>query len=214
VNFYSRVQMYLFKAKQAAAAEYDRALAEHGVTLDQVKTFLAKNPRYASSLHKPPHAYAGVAAFMPFVGFSPKAPHSLAGSPLRRVMFAYSNADPALPPSYATEVLVPLAREWARALNIPERDIGVPEETPLDDTVNEGSTLEAADEVVRATRDSTVKRLDLRSVQGALRQLVFDHAGHFWPTRDHADPAPVLAEFGLRNQDIEGAEEAWRFFRE
>jgi poly(3-hydroxybutyrate) depolymerase len=167
-----------------------------------------------SAARQRPDRYAGVAAFMPFVGFSPKAPRSLAGSPLRRVMFAYSNADPALPPRYASEVLVPLAREWARALNIPDREIDLPAETVLGDVVKEGASLASADEVVRATRDSTVKRLDLRSVQGALRQLVFDHAGHFWPTRDHADPAPLLAEFGLRNQDIEGAEEAWRFFRE
>jgi len=62
VNFYSRVQMYLFKAKQAAIAELDRALDEHGVTRDEVKAFLEKNPRYASALHKAPHAYAGSGA--------------------------------------------------------------------------------------------------------------------------------------------------------
>jgi predicted nucleotide-binding protein (sugar kinase/HSP70/actin superfamily) len=62
VNFYSRVQMYMFKARQAAQAEYERALAEHGVTREQVKEFLAKNPRYASPLHKAPHAYAGSSA--------------------------------------------------------------------------------------------------------------------------------------------------------
>ena len=62
VNFYSRVQMYLFKAKQAALAELDRAYQEQGVTKEQVKEFLAKNPRYASPLHKAPHAYAGTAA--------------------------------------------------------------------------------------------------------------------------------------------------------
>jgi hypothetical protein len=62
VNFYSRVQMYLFKARQAAAAELERALQENGVTLEQVKEVLAKHPRFASSLHKPPHAYAGCAA--------------------------------------------------------------------------------------------------------------------------------------------------------
>ena len=59
VNFYSRVQMYLFKAKQAAVAEYERALEEHGVTREQVAEFLSKNPRFASPLHKAPHAYAG-----------------------------------------------------------------------------------------------------------------------------------------------------------
>jgi hypothetical protein len=62
VNFYSRVQMYLFKAKQAAIAEYDRALSEHGVTLDQVKAFLASHPGFGNSLHKAPHAYAGTSA--------------------------------------------------------------------------------------------------------------------------------------------------------
>jgi predicted nucleotide-binding protein (sugar kinase/HSP70/actin superfamily) len=62
VNFYSRVQMYLFKAKQAAIAELDRAYEEQGVTREQVKEFLAKNPRYASPLHKAPHAYAGCSA--------------------------------------------------------------------------------------------------------------------------------------------------------
>jgi predicted nucleotide-binding protein (sugar kinase/HSP70/actin superfamily) len=62
VNFYSRVQMYLFKAKQAAVAELDRACEEAGVTREQVKAFLEANPRYASSLHKAPHRYSGTGA--------------------------------------------------------------------------------------------------------------------------------------------------------
>jgi len=62
VNFYSRVQMYLFKAKQAAISELERAYVEQGVTKEQVEEFLAKNPRYASALHKAPHAYAGTGA--------------------------------------------------------------------------------------------------------------------------------------------------------
>jgi predicted nucleotide-binding protein (sugar kinase/HSP70/actin superfamily) len=72
VNFYSRVQMYLFKAKQVAAAEYARALAKHGVTREQVKAFLDANPRFANPLYKAPHAYAGhaadiVAAVAPYI---------------------------------------------------------------------------------------------------------------------------------------------------
>nr|PZN14595.1 MAG: 2-hydroxyglutaryl-CoA dehydratase [Pseudomonadota bacterium] len=55
VNFQSRVQMYLFKAKQAAQAELDQALEKTGLTLEQVRTFVKENPRYASSLHHPPH---------------------------------------------------------------------------------------------------------------------------------------------------------------
>src|ERR1700760_3618239 len=62
VNFYSRVQMYLFKAKQAALAELDRACVEHGVTLEQGGAFLDANPRFDSALHKAPHTYAGTAA--------------------------------------------------------------------------------------------------------------------------------------------------------
>ncbi len=59
VNFYSRVQMYLFKAKKAAIAEYERALTTAGVTKEEVKAFLDANPRYASALHKAPHLYSG-----------------------------------------------------------------------------------------------------------------------------------------------------------
>jgi predicted nucleotide-binding protein (sugar kinase/HSP70/actin superfamily) len=62
VNFYSRVQMYLFKARAAAVAELERVCAEHGVTLEQVRAFLEANPRFASPLHKAPHAAAGSAA--------------------------------------------------------------------------------------------------------------------------------------------------------
>jgi predicted nucleotide-binding protein (sugar kinase/HSP70/actin superfamily) len=59
VNFYSRVQMFLFKAKQAAIAEYERALEAHGVTRDQMRAFLEANPKFGRALHKAPHAYAG-----------------------------------------------------------------------------------------------------------------------------------------------------------
>jgi predicted nucleotide-binding protein (sugar kinase/HSP70/actin superfamily) len=61
VNFYSRVQMYLFKAKLAAQDELDKALAQYGLTKEQVQDFLAKNPRFASPLHKSDHVQAGSA---------------------------------------------------------------------------------------------------------------------------------------------------------
>jgi predicted nucleotide-binding protein (sugar kinase/HSP70/actin superfamily) len=72
VNFYSRVQMYLFKAKQAAQAEYERALNENGVTREQVAAFLESSPRFRSPLYKPAHVYAGnnadlVAAVAPYI---------------------------------------------------------------------------------------------------------------------------------------------------
>ena len=47
--------MYLFKAKQAAAAELERAYVEQGVTKEQVAEFLAAHPEFTSSLHKAPH---------------------------------------------------------------------------------------------------------------------------------------------------------------
>ncbi|MBX3186621.1 MAG: 2-hydroxyglutaryl-CoA dehydratase [Labilithrix sp.] len=72
VNFYSRVQMYLFKAKQAAIAEYERVLVEHGVTRAEVQAFLESSPRFRSPLYKAAHFYAGnnadlVAAVAPYI---------------------------------------------------------------------------------------------------------------------------------------------------
>jgi hypothetical protein len=72
VNFYSRVQMYLFKAKQAAQAEYQRALDEQGVTREQVAAFLEANPKFRSPFYKAKHVYCGnnadiVAAVAPYI---------------------------------------------------------------------------------------------------------------------------------------------------
>jgi predicted nucleotide-binding protein (sugar kinase/HSP70/actin superfamily) len=62
VNFQSRVQMYLFKAKQAAQAEFDKALEETGLTIERVREFLAKHPGYENALHRAPHSAAATAA--------------------------------------------------------------------------------------------------------------------------------------------------------
>jgi hypothetical protein len=62
VNFQSRVQMYLFKAKQAASAELEVALKDTGLTIEMVSEFLKQNPRYAASLHLPPHSVGHTAA--------------------------------------------------------------------------------------------------------------------------------------------------------
>ena len=62
VNFQSRVQMYLFKARQAAQAEFDKALADTGLTLEKLQSFLKENPRYASPLHKSGHYAASTSA--------------------------------------------------------------------------------------------------------------------------------------------------------
>jgi predicted nucleotide-binding protein (sugar kinase/HSP70/actin superfamily) len=62
VNFQSRVQMYLFKAKAAAEEELRAALESHGLTRDEVRAFLRANPSLANALHRAPHAAAHTAA--------------------------------------------------------------------------------------------------------------------------------------------------------
>src|SRR6185369_9202719 len=53
---------YLFKARQAAQVEFDKALADTGLTVEKLKSFLADNPRYASPLHKSGHYAATTSA--------------------------------------------------------------------------------------------------------------------------------------------------------
>ena len=161
-----------------------------------------------------PDAYTGVAAFMPFVRFLATAPQSLAGTRLRHVLFAYSLADPGLPTAYSAQVLSPLADGWARGLGFTEAEIADPTVMRLPEVVQEGQGLVDDAPAVQATRDSTVQQIDLKSANGGMRRLVFDHAGHFWPTPRDNDPQQVLDQFGLRNQDIEGAAQTWNFFGE
>jgi len=61
-NFYSRIQMYMFKARLLAEEELRRALSQTGLTSEEVRAFLEKNPKYASPLHHAPHKVAGSAA--------------------------------------------------------------------------------------------------------------------------------------------------------
>ena len=61
-NFYSRVQMYMFKARIAAEEELKKAYETAGVTEAEVRAFLASHPKYASPLHHSPHVAAGSAA--------------------------------------------------------------------------------------------------------------------------------------------------------
>ncbi|MFK7987796.1 MAG: 2-hydroxyglutaryl-CoA dehydratase [Sandaracinaceae bacterium] len=60
VNFYSRVQMFLFKARLRAQAEYQEALEQHGVTEEQIRELATG--KYARAFHKPVHIAAGGAA--------------------------------------------------------------------------------------------------------------------------------------------------------
>lgn len=54
VNFQSRVQMYLFKAKKVAEAEYEKALADHGLTQERYRSFVRNHPRFRNALHRAP----------------------------------------------------------------------------------------------------------------------------------------------------------------
>ena len=62
VNVYSRVQMQLFKAKQQAQKEVDKALADVGMTIDEVRGYLAKHPAMMSPFHRAPHKAGCTAA--------------------------------------------------------------------------------------------------------------------------------------------------------
>jgi predicted nucleotide-binding protein (sugar kinase/HSP70/actin superfamily) len=62
VNVYSRVQMQLFKAKQQAQKEVDKALADVGMTIEEVRGYLAKHPSMMSPFHRSPHKAGCTAA--------------------------------------------------------------------------------------------------------------------------------------------------------
>jgi predicted nucleotide-binding protein (sugar kinase/HSP70/actin superfamily) len=64
VNFQSRIQLFLFKAKQAAARELEQALAATGLTMDAVQRRLARHRRLRSPLHHPAHRASTTAADM------------------------------------------------------------------------------------------------------------------------------------------------------
>jgi len=62
VNVYSRVQMQLFKARQAAQKEVETALARCAMTREELDGFISKNPEFAGSLHRSPHKAGCTAA--------------------------------------------------------------------------------------------------------------------------------------------------------
>ncbi|MDH3729374.1 MAG: hypothetical protein OER77_17725, partial [Myxococcales bacterium] len=75
VNFYSRVQMYMFKARRRARTEHQEALDKYGITEAQAREFL-KGSRYSKTFYKAPHVMAGTSADIiheigPLVGKGP-----------------------------------------------------------------------------------------------------------------------------------------------
>ena len=64
VNVQSRVQMMLFKAKQAARRETDAALAKSGLTLDEAREILGRVPFVGRALFQAPHRHGATSADM------------------------------------------------------------------------------------------------------------------------------------------------------
>jgi len=62
VNFQSRVQMFLHKAKRAAAEEVERALHETGATMEQVRDFAKSESRWGRALARAKHRGTTTAA--------------------------------------------------------------------------------------------------------------------------------------------------------
>jgi hypothetical protein len=62
VNFQSRVQMFLFKARQRAQQELDQVFAQYGITREQAQAFLAQSPHYGNALYRAPHEACGSGA--------------------------------------------------------------------------------------------------------------------------------------------------------
>jgi poly(3-hydroxybutyrate) depolymerase len=165
-----------------------------------------------------PGRFAGFAALMPYAGRSPALPTPASPVGLTRVLFVYSEADPGLPAGYSG-TLRALAEAWARVLGVPEAVVAAPIRTPLPDPVDEGAGYTGPLAILRATRQSRGERLDFAAERGSLqapavRLIVFDHAGHFWPNPLQDTAAFALEKWGLRNQDIDATDAVWDFFRE
>jgi hypothetical protein len=62
VNVYSRLQMQLFRAKRAAQAEAEAALAHGRIAAEQVRAYLRRPIALAGARHRSPHRYACTAA--------------------------------------------------------------------------------------------------------------------------------------------------------
>ena len=61
VNVYSRIQMMLFKARQKAEGEFERALEQEGMDLERFQKRLAKSSYGRKPFKRPAHKMAGVA---------------------------------------------------------------------------------------------------------------------------------------------------------
>jgi len=49
----------LFKARLAAKAEVEAVCQKHGVTLEDVRAYVEKSPRFKDTFYRAPHAHLG-----------------------------------------------------------------------------------------------------------------------------------------------------------
>jgi poly(3-hydroxybutyrate) depolymerase len=149
-----------------------------------------------------PDFYTGVAALMPYYQASP--PTLLHDARLSKVLFVALD-----------DLGTRMAQHWALALGIPQSSIDASELGALPDRVKEGFDYELDGSMPLSTRDSTVELMDLRSPEPKgpnVRMFDVHRASHFWPNPTADDDERLVDSVGFRNQDIDGADETWRFF--
>ncbi|HKO46473.1 MAG TPA: hypothetical protein VJV79_02040 [Polyangiaceae bacterium] len=168
---------------------------------------------HLAALHDPTR-YRGLAALMPYPGSTVAMPAASRGFALRRVLLGYSLTDPGMPAGYA-EQLAPLGPAWAAALGFSSAEQSAPRTSALPDRVNEGADYRGTLSNALLTRDSHAEQLDYGSDTATVRVRVlrFDHAGHLWPVPNPPDREQEIAEFGLRNRDLDMSDVVWEFFR-
>lgn len=159
-----------------------------------------------------PQRFSGIAALMAYDGEVPEPVPNLVGTPLQRVLIAFTIGDPGLQNGYH-ETLAVQPAAWATALGLPASAIASPKQALLPDRVIEGRGYPGNSPVVLATRDSRVTQLDMEApgTQGRVRVLRMDHAGHLWPNPVQDEEDLVVARWGLRNQDFDAADAVWEF---
>jgi ElaB/YqjD/DUF883 family membrane-anchored ribosome-binding protein len=67
INAHSRVQMALGEAKVKAKQEFARVLEETGLTVEQVRDYVAEHPEMESGLYRVPHHKGVIGAAANFV---------------------------------------------------------------------------------------------------------------------------------------------------
>ena len=160
-----------------------------------------------------PDRFRGIAPLMAFDGTMPTPVPDLRGKALNRVLFVYTLNDPGLPPGYH-EILKTLPAEWAKKMGLPSSVIDAPKRTDLPDRIHEGAEYKGNSLVARSTRDSRAIAYDMSdaALNAALRIVVIDHAGHFWPHPRGEWFDWAIDRWGFRNQDFDAADLVWGFF--